>query len=1229
MKTIHILELPKQTIVKSLLFTLLLILNTSLYSQCDPNVEINVIDTSEVIVPIGTDSCQLIFDVVVSNEGLCDITSFDIVVEVTTPEGTLLDTFNFNGPYAADDTTTISYVRSSMLLYDDVNSICFDTLSVSALAYISNLTSPSSITRTIDCVNALGQMTVCINDESLICDDSNCIPLAMDCEPVIILEVDNSSISLNTDGATSCSIGFNAEVTNNSACDMNSFDAVFTVTTPDGTTSFSSTINGPIGSLNSATASVTGSSLLFYDDVNGTCYDPSQITITTEISTANPPTAVTTSIQCPDQIGFMDVCVNNMDIICDGSACADIPNDCNIAIDFEIDESNIVITPNSSLFCDIEFPVLILNNGGCDLEAGFHVEINITTPEGTDVFSQIVPASIASATQLNFNAIASSDILLDDNTGDCFDLNDVTVSVRRSSIFPPSIVTTIIDCAVGIGYKEVCTNNQDIVCFDTGCDPIPASCDTDIRYRAEPNSFVFSSYNADSCQLDLDVKVFNYGGCDVNGFDFIVRFSTLQGLDSMTLTVPGPFASGSNTIIPLTLISHVFSNPNSANCLIDDDVVISFSIDPSSVVEAITIEVDCISGTGLMQICANDPSIICNDFRCQPLPQTCEVITDFRAIESTFTIVETNTDSCMFSFDYNVYNDGGCSLDAFNCGIIITTPAGDSTVIFTVPSLASDAVFTDNLEINSSIFYNTTTGGCYDISEITITHENITPPQVLTEMVACTFGTGMMEVCVSNNDIICDDGACVPVPETCDVIIDIAPVIDSTSIKQQLDRRCELRMCFLVSNNGGCDITGFDIDFTVSSPEGDEVFVETITIDLPSDTTIMICPTFSSMILFDDSITDCFALSDIDVTAAIGTSEPSIITEEILCPSGIGNLVVCANNNLIICDDTNCQAEGSCETFVQVSVDNSSIVLSEINATECNIDFDYFVTNNGDCSLDDFDIHFTITTPSGTATVTETVTGPIPAGMTLTYSVSHIASVLRDVGGCYDVSDISISFLFASLPEPVMVLVPCPNMPGNMVVCASNNNIVCSDCSVTLALDLFGFNAKQKEDKVELFWSTISEVNNDYFEVEFSENGRNFEALTTIMAEGNSSDRIFYSYDHYEPVQGSNFYRLKMFDLSGSYEYSNVRHVLFDGDDYSINVYPNPSSDFLNISLEEGFELNSKIMIYDITGRLIIEKRPTVFDELDRVDINTLKQGAYLLQYRSDSKIETIRFVKN
>ena len=156
-----------------------------------------------------------------------------------------------------------------------------------------------------------------------------------------------------------------------------------------------------------------------------------------------------------------------------------------------------------------------------------------------------------------------------------------------------------------------------------------------------------------------------------------------------------------------------------------------------------------------------------------------------------------------------------------------------------------------------------------------------------------------------------------------------------------------------------------------------------------------------------------------------------------------------------------------------------------------------------------------------------------------------------------------------------------------------------------LPIELISFEANLNEDRVDIKWVTASEINNDYFTIEKSKDGKSWEKLLIVSGAGNSNQVLEYYDIDYNPFKGISYYRLKQTDYNGKFAYSNVVPVKFEKSttNQNINLFPSPINvggtvhlEFKNINASEmlvilrdlkGSEFYSKVVVNVEDGKLI------------------------------------------
>jgi hypothetical protein len=174
------------------------------------------------------------------------------------------------------------------------------------------------------------------------------------------------------------------------------------------------------------------------------------------------------------------------------------------------------------------------------------------------------------------------------------------------------------------------------------------------------------------------------------------------------------------------------------------------------------------------------------------------------------------------------------------------------------------------------------------------------------------------------------------------------------------------------------------------------------------------------------------------------------------------------------------------------------------------------------------------------------------------------------------------------------------------------------------------------ENQVELNWDTKSEINSAHFELERSiGQAINFESLSTINAEGSAFQEASYAYvDNLPFKEKTYFYRLKMVDLDGSFEYSNTISINKVGDNSKFQTYPNPTTEVINIEFEVLSESDIvEIYVIDQLGKSTIQRLFTQELErgsyLEKFNLN-LSSGQYIIQLNIGNNVEqkSIQIIK-
>nr|AOE06549.1 carbohydrate binding family CBM6 [uncultured bacterium]CBL87557.1 secreted protein containing PKD domains [uncultured Flavobacteriia bacterium] len=196
-------------------------------------------------------------------------------------------------------------------------------------------------------------------------------------------------------------------------------------------------------------------------------------------------------------------------------------------------------------------------------------------------------------------------------------------------------------------------------------------------------------------------------------------------------------------------------------------------------------------------------------------------------------------------------------------------------------------------------------------------------------------------------------------------------------------------------------------------------------------------------------------------------------------------------------------------------------------------------------------------------------------------------------------------------------------------------NLGSSGTGNTLPIDLLSFHTDCSHDIVDVNFSVVSQVNNDYFLIERSTDAMEWEVVGQIEGAGNSNTQMDYLFSDSDPIANLSYYRLTQVDYDGTvksfYPVSATCGSSEGG--LPIDVYPNPAFNEITVELElDNFQGDDVYYtISDATGKIALSD----YIRLDRgfnkhqLDVSKLPNGVYVLKFnQTKNHITETRIVK-
>jgi hypothetical protein len=208
---------------------------------------------------------------------------------------------------------------------------------------------------------------------------------------------------------------------------------------------------------------------------------------------------------------------------------------------------------------------------------------------------------------------------------------------------------------------------------------------------------------------------------------------------------------------------------------------------------------------------------------------------------------------------------------------------------------------------------------------------------------------------------------------------------------------------------------------------------------------------------------------------------------------------------------------------------------------------------------------------------------------------------------------------------------------GPVTVWSSNYGTAIGPLTITqntpLPIELISFTAKLEKQKVAISWITASETNNDFYTIERTSDGFNFDLVAKVDGAGNSTTVLNYSAEDRKPLAGLNYYRLSQTDFNGVSSFFKLASVEYtESSEFSFNLYPNPNNgSTFNISIDSKKDDEVLVVVYDALGKETYSKVIITGSNNDDVyaldPSGKLDSGIYLITATSQQSIQSKRMI--
>ncbi len=187
---------------------------------------------------------------------------------------------------------------------------------------------------------------------------------------------------------------------------------------------------------------------------------------------------------------------------------------------------------------------------------------------------------------------------------------------------------------------------------------------------------------------------------------------------------------------------------------------------------------------------------------------------------------------------------------------------------------------------------------------------------------------------------------------------------------------------------------------------------------------------------------------------------------------------------------------------------------------------------------------------------------------------------------------------------------------GSTIVVSDDVVVQCASFFVPVEWLTFDAEYMQSGQAVSCRWSTASELDNDYFTIQRSPDGEQWQNIGTIDGSGSSQVVNKYLFNDQSPIRGLSYYRIKQTDFNGESKYSEIRSVHREN---QLQLFPNPANDLLTIT---PWKQSYYPKVYASSGTEVA----CSWSGAGQLDVSSLHPGSYIREIHDKISGEINRF---
>ena len=173
-----------------------------------------------------------------------------------------------------------------------------------------------------------------------------------------------------------------------------------------------------------------------------------------------------------------------------------------------------------------------------------------------------------------------------------------------------------------------------------------------------------------------------------------------------------------------------------------------------------------------------------------------------------------------------------------------------------------------------------------------------------------------------------------------------------------------------------------------------------------------------------------------------------------------------------------------------------------------------------------------------------------------------------------------------------------------------------------LAVHFSAFEVRNNSGQVLITWSTASENNNNFFEIQRSVPGGDWATIGRVNAGNNPASVQNYQFnDPVTSLNGTLLYRLKQVNLDNKFSFSPVKAISIGKKPQNVTIFPNPTSDQINILWHnnESSNVRVKVSLINLTGEIVWQAYFSSLTNFTQINSKQFAKGVYIVNIKPDN----------